>query len=112
MEITNARIKNVTVGLDNRDRLSASMTFEGPNFCRNCCFILTDPTDVQRLVKLMLYTGTSEVQELNGKIIRRIDKNNFLRGFGDPIANKFIPIFGDELKELTESQFEELLNTK
>lgn len=112
MEITNARIKNVTVGLDDRDRLSARMTFEGQHGCCDWGFILTNPVDAQRLMKLMSYTGTYEVKNLNGKIVRKIDHDNFFRGFGDPIEDKFVPAFGEELKEVTEAQFEELLKTK
>ena len=86
MEITNVRIKNVTVGLDSRHNLSARMTFE-----------------------LMSYAGTNTVQKLNGKIVRKIDHNNNFRGFGDPIKDKFIPVFGEDLKEVTSVQFKKLL---
>lgn len=112
MEITNARIKNVTVGLDDRDRLSARMTFECKHDCCDWGFILTNPTDAQRLVKLMNYTGVYDVKNLNGKVVRVVNHDCFFRGFGDPIEDKFIPAFGEELKEVTEAQFEELLKTK
>ena len=70
MKVNNAKIKNVTVGLDDRDRLSARMTFESQLGCCDWGFILTNPTDAQRLVKLMNYTGVYDVKNLNGKIVR------------------------------------------
>lgn len=112
MEIINARIKNVTVGLDDRDRLSAMMTLESRHNCCDWGFILTNPTDAQRLVKLMKYTGVRDVEDLSGKTIRVVKHDCCFRGFGDIIEDKFIPAFGEELKEVTEAQFEELLKTK
>ena len=112
MEVNNAIIKNVTVGLDDRDRLSARMTFEGQHGCCDWGFILTNPADAQRLVMLMNYTDTYDVKNLNGKIVRKVDHDCFFRGFGHPIEDKFVPAFGEEVKELTEAQFSELLKTK
>lgn len=109
MEITNVRIKNVTVGLDSRHNLSARMTFENQYATCDWSFSLTDPVDVHRLMKLMSYAGTNTVQKLNGKIVRKIDHNNNFSGFGDPIKDKFIPVFGEDLKEVTSVQFKKLL---
>ena len=63
MEITNVRIKNVTVGLDSRHNLSARMTFENQYATCDWSFSLTDPVDVHRLMKLMSYAGTNTVQK-------------------------------------------------
>ena len=114
MEVNNAKVRNVTVGLDDLDRLSARMTFQSQLGCCDYGFILTNQTDAQRLVKLMNYTGVYDVKNLNGEIVRTVSYDNdcFPRGFGDPIEDKFIPAFGEELKEVTEAQFEELLKTK
>ena len=109
MEITNARIKNVTVGFDDRDRLSARMSFDGQYSCCDWGFILTNPTDVQRLIKLMNYVGAYEVEDLSGKIIRKVESGNFFRGFGHPIMDKFVPTLTEDFKEINELQFEELL---
>lgn len=112
MEINNARIKNVTVGLDDRDRLSARMTFEWQHGCCDWGFILTNPVDAQRLVMLMNYTGTYNVGTLNGQIIRKVEDDGLFRGFGHIIEDKFVPAFGEEVKEVTEAQFSEMLKTK
>lgn len=109
MEITNARIENVTVGFDDRDRLSARMTFKGQHGCCEWGFTLIVPTEVQRLIKLMNYAGVHEVEELNGRIIRKVEYNNFLCGFGHPIEDKFVPTSIKDLMEISESQFEEML---
>lgn len=108
MEVMNARIENVTVGLDDRDRLSVRMCFNGGWGCE-WGFILTNPIDSQRLIKLMEYTRTSDVLKLNGKIVRMVTHDCFFRGFGDPISNKFVPAFGEELQEITEEDFKKLL---
>lgn len=108
MEVKNARIKNVKVGLDDRDRLSVRMTFEGGWAC-DWGFIITNPIDSQRLVKLMDYAGTCDVLKLSGKIVRMVTHDCFFRGFGDPIEDKFVPAFGEELQEITEEEFNKLL---
>lgn len=112
MQVNNARIINVTVGLDDRDNLSARMTFEFQHGCCDWGFGLTDPIDSQRLVKLMNYTGVYDVEKLNNKIVRVVNYERFFRGFGDPIEDKFVPAFGEEFKEVTETQFEEMLKNK
>ena len=112
MKIHNARIKNVTVGFDDRDRLSARMTFEGQHGCFEWRFILTYNTDVQRLIKLMNYARVHAVENLNGKIIRTVIYDRIFCAFGDPIEDKFVLAFDEELKEITEAQLaEELLKT-
>ena len=112
MEIKNAKIKNVTVGLDDRDMLSARMTFESQLNCCDWRFILTDPIDSQRLMKLMSYTNVYEVNNLDGKIIRIVKEDSLFRGFGDPIEDKFVLAFGEKIKEVTKEQLNELLKTK
>lgn len=113
MQINNARIRNVTVGLDDRNRLSAKITFEGHQGQSNWLyFVLTKSVDAQRLRKIMLYTGAYEIDDLNGKIIRKVDHDYCLCGFGDPIEDKFISFLDEEFREITESQFAELLKIK
>lgn len=112
MKINNARIKNVTVGLDDRDRLSVRMTFESQCGCCDWSFILTNSADAQRLVILMNYTSTYNVEELDGQIVRMVEYDSFFRGFGHPIEDKFVPAFGEEVKEVTEAQLSEILKTK
>jgi len=112
MEVSNARIKSVKVAFDDLDRLSARMTFEGQQGCCDWGFILTNPVDVQRLEILMKYTGTYDLKDLKGKIVRKIDHDYFIRGFGHPIEDKFVPLFGQEVKEVTQAKFPELLKIK
>lgn len=112
MEIANARITNVKVGFDDRDRLSARMTFESQHGCCDWGFILSNPVDVQRLSTLMNYTDTYDVKNLNGKIIRKVDSDCFLRGFGHPIEDKFVPVSTKEFTEISEAEFETMLASK
>ncbi len=113
MEVNNARIKNVTVELNDRDHLSVKLTFESQLYGYRAEFMLNNPRNDQLLVKLMKYTGVVEVKKMKNKVVRIVTHDNcFFLGFGDPIEDKFIPAFGEELKELTEAQFEELLNSQ
>ena len=109
MRITNAIIRNVAVGINEVGSFSARMTFESQARCWTWCFILSDPIDVQRFIKLMNYVGVYEVIDLNGKVIREVDSCGFLRGFGHSIDDKFIPILTDEFMEISEKEFIELL---
>ena len=109
MKITNARIKDVTVCIDDWDRLSARMTLKNEYGCCDCGFILSNPTDVQRFMKLMNYTEAYEVSDMEGKIIRKVDSDGFLRGFGHPVEDKYIPTLTEEFMEISEEEFEKLL---
>ncbi len=112
MEIINVKISDVTVGLDDRERLSVRMTFSGRSACTEWGFLLIDPVDVQRLTKLMSYVGVRKVESLNEKIIRIVNHKRFLQGFGDPVEDKFVLTCGEKLQELTEAELEELMKTK
>jgi len=92
MEILNARITMVCVGLDDNDRLSASMTFEHVKGCCDWNFVLENPVDVQRLKALMDYAGVCEVKDLKGQIVRQVYSECYLRAFGHPFEDKFVPI--------------------
>lgn len=109
MKIMNAKIEKVTVGMDDRDQLSARITFAGRCLSYFWVFVLTNPIDSQRLIKLLEYTETNDLQKLNGKIVRIVDHGCFFRGFGDPIEDKFVPTFGEELQEVSEEGFNKLL---
>ena len=110
MEIKNAIIRDVTVGFDGRDRLSASINFdEGYTRC-GWDSVLTNEGDVQKLIKLMEYTGANKVEDLNGKIIRIVIADNYLYGFGHPIDDeRFIPISLKECHEVTTSMLDSLV---
>ena len=103
MRITNAKIKNVSVGIDDLNRLAARMTFNGLNKCWGWSFILNRSTDINRLMKLMEYVEVHELNDLENKIVRVAEAEYFLLGFGHPIEDKFIPInTGGEFIELGE----------
>ena len=110
MKIKNAKIENVTVGIDDRDRLSVRMTFKGDDgMSCDWGFNLENPEDVQRLKLLVEYTEVDNVLALGGKIIRVMDHGMFFRGFGHPVENKFVPCCIAEVKEITDEEFRKLL---
>ena len=112
MKITNAKIKNVTVGIDDNGRLSATMNFViiGNLTCK-WVFVLEDPAQVQRFKVLMDYAGANNIQDLTGRIIRVANQDVlFFRGFGHPIEDRFVPCIMDyEVKEVTETELAEIL---
>lgn len=112
MEITNARIKNVTVGFDEWEKFSVKMELYSQHDKLDWYFILTDPTDVQRLMRLMNYTGSHEIGDLNNKIVRKVISEKIFRGIGDPIEDRFFLTLTEEFKEINESEFEELLKSE
>ena len=112
MEIANAIITNVKVGFDDRDRLSTWMAFESQNGCCDCGFVLENPADVQRLKTLMNYTAVYLVKDLKGKIIRKVKSDRYLRGFGHPIEDKFVPVSTKEFTEISEAEFKTMLASK
>lgn len=108
MKIINARIKNVTVGLDAYGHLVASTTFEAQDNSYSWEFDLTDVAETQRLTKLMIYAGTDKVNCLEGRVVRvAVVREVFLRAFGDPIQDTFISLFGGEYKETIVAQIKE-----
>lgn len=110
MKIKNAKIQNVTVGIDDRDRLSVRMTFKGDDdMSCDWGFNLENPKDVQRLKILMEYADVDQVCKLEGKIIRVVDHGMLFSGFGHPIENKFVPCCISEVKEITDAEFRKLL---
>ena len=109
MRITNAIIKNVAVVFDGKNKLSAIITFKASYSCYDFSFILTNPLEVQRLMKLMSYTGVNDISNLNSKIIRIATEPGYCYGFGHLIEDKFIPTFTEDFKEVSEAEFEELL---
>lgn len=106
MKITNARITNLKVGFDDGNRLAVMINFESQHGCCLWSFVMSNPVDVQRLSALMNYTNTYDLNDLNGKIIRKVDLDCFMRGFGHPIEDKFVLLSEKEFSEITEADLE------
>ena len=112
MQVINAKIKNVTIGFDDRERLSVRMNFDGEATSCTWGFVLINPVQVKNLIKLMEYTEVREVKNLEGKIIRVVFKEIFLRGFGHPVDDKFIPLTGIvEPEEVTLKELSKIIET-
>lgn len=112
MEIKNARINGVTIGLDDRERLSACVTFESyNNSFYNCEFLTPVVVDNKRLVKLMKLTSVLDIEDLNRKVVRIVVEEKTFYGFGDPVLDLYIPCFGKSIDTVTEKEFKELLKT-
>ena len=108
MEITNAKIKDVTVCFDDWGQLSVMMSFYPLHGCYNWHSLLKNPDNVQRLTKLMTYTESNELSDLNGKIIRIVKFNNAFCGFGHLIEDKFVPCLMQNFKEVNKLKFAEM----
>ncbi len=107
MEIMNVRIEDVTaklVGQDN-DNFVVKVSLRDEYDSVDWSFRLEDQLDLQRLIKLMNYTESHQLEDLNGKIIRKVKIGSCLYGFGHPIEDKFISLLAKECKEINEAEF-------
>ena len=111
MEIKNAKIKNVTIRLDNKERVIASMEFHERLDFTIFVFKLGNPVEVKNLKKLMEFAEVSEFKDLEGKIVRLAFRENCVMAIGHPIEDRFVDVTNtmiDTIEELTESKlFEE-----
>lgn len=109
MKIENAKITGVRVGFDDRDRLSARLSIKSQKGSTDWGFILTEQAQVQALMELMHYVNVQEIYQLNGKIIRVCIHDHMLRALGDPIEDKFIPLFILDRNGIGEAELIKLL---
>lgn len=115
MNIINAKIDNVTVGLDQHKRLNVKMELEQairPPSIITCNFTLTDPSNAEFVAVLMEYAGEEVVTKLNGKIIRIITSSDHKPiAWGHPIEDKFLTwIVGGVLQQTCQQTIEEMLS--
>lgn len=67
-------------------------------------FVMGNPIDVQRVLKLFEYTNSTNLEELDGKQIKTAYKDHFTYGFCALDGNKFIPLLTKDLIEVTEEE--------
>lgn len=121
MQIKVMRISEVKpIAIDERDRLYMEVNFKNAsnfqqfNFHRYI-FMMENPADVQRLARLMRYTGAYNHKGLLGKQICIVENSlsmNSLLGFANSHEDKFVPFFTKEFKEVSRLKFEELLKNE
>ena len=110
MNVSNARIKVAEIGMDDIGRLSARLGFEGALGYHEFYLNLANNDDVSRLIALMRYTQSNMFDDLKGKIIRRVEADMVLRGFGHPIDDNFVLIKAPMFFETTEEEIEKVIN--
>ena len=106
MKTCNVKIDGVTI----RGNF-VRMFFQGCDGFSYLKFNRTNAIGNKRIDALLNYAGVQKIGELDGKIIREAtcDENNLICGFGDPIHNKFMPLFGEHCHELDEDQLQMLV---
>lgn len=92
---TNARINDVLVGLNDRGALTCGFSLDSNEGGTAWQFVLSKPSELAKLTQLLNYTDVSDVNKLNGKLVRIIVKNNALYALGDPIEDNFFKVYGD-----------------
>ena len=112
MKISNVRIKDVTIGLDELGKISAMVVFENQRCRFQLDFTLCDSKDAMRFESIMKFAGERTTNAMKGKIIRMVEVDNRIKGFGDSIMDRFIPIFDDYDNEVKENEFMEMLKSK
>lgn len=108
MKICNVKIKDVTI----KGNL-VRMFFHGEYSSTYLKFDRTNTIGNQRLNALLNYAEVQEIKKLDGKIIREAEcgKNSLICGFGDPIDDKFMPLFGEHCHELNGGQLQKLVES-
>ena len=115
MKITNAKIKNVTTRLDNKNRLIASVEFHEAITFSTFVFKLANPVELKNFTKLMEFAEAKETNEMEGKIIRVAEHEDAVRAIGHPIEDRFIEVTNkifDAVEEISESKLLELYSNK
>ena len=109
MKIYNAKIKDAVFGVDSNGKLREKVTFECTYGRIDWNFNLTSLDCVMRVMKLMEYAKAVRNEDLKGSAIRLIaEPYNVLRAFGDPLENKFVPLFTEYFKETDALAVEDL----
>ena len=108
MEIAKATIQKVAVGIDIMNRLGADIEFVSDFGRFSHWFISSDPKSALQLITLMRYTGASSTCSLNNREINLIFSDNSLLGFGNPIDDKYVPLFTEEFREISMEEFMKL----
>ena len=104
MKIKNAMIKNVTTKHQDDIIIEMDLMQEYKSFH----YQITGYT-INRLIKLILYTGAETIEELNEKIIRVVyDNYDNIIAIGHPIEDRFLVVkkYGED-KEVKEKYIKE-----
>ena len=64
------------------------------------CFNLNRPIEVQKVIKLLQYTQTENILDLQDKKIITVYKDHFTYGFSDLDGKIFVPLLTNELMEV------------
>ena len=108
MKIKNAKIKNATTRLDNKDRLIVSIEFHEAVTFSTFVFKLANPVELGNFKKLMEFAEVTELSELNGKIVRLAEHEDvILVAVGHPIEDRFVDVTNtmvNHIEEVTEAE--------
>lgn len=100
MEMYNAKIKDAVFGMDDNGKLREKITFECKYGRIDWNFYFNSLDCVLQVMKLMEYARVVKNEDLEGSDIRLIaEPYNVIRAFGDPVANKFVPLFTEYYNE-------------
>lgn len=110
MKIINAKIKNVTTRLDNKNRLIASVEFHEAITFSTFVFKLANPVELKNFTKLMEFAEAKETNEMEGKIIRvAVHEDVVLAAVGHPIEDRFVDVTNTMTNHVEEVKEAELI---
>lgn len=110
MKIKNAKIKNVTTRLDNKNRLIASVEFHETVFFSPIVFKLANPVELKNFTKLMEFAEAKETKEMEEKIIRvAVYGDVILAAVGHPIEDRFIDVTNTMISHVEEVKESDLI---
>ena len=109
MKIKNAKIKNVTnIRADSKRNLIVSLEIQdGLKLIAIFVFKLSNPVELQNLLKLMEFVGVQDLKDFEEREIRVAKYEDVVKAIGHPIEEKFLDITNiktDLVKELSISE--------
>ena len=108
MKIKNAKIKNVTAGLDSGKLLCVSMEFHYSTHFKIFVFKLDNPVELRNFKELLKFAEATGFKDLEGKVIRVAEHNDVITAFGYLIEDKFVDVT-NKMSTMTEIVSEAIL---
>lgn len=106
MKVKNVKVTRAKVKCDDREILKANIFIEGMGIQLELNLGFEKEEDMQKIKKIMEYAEVDVFEDLEGKILRIMEKDGKVEGIGHAINSRFIPLSnGKRLMEVTEEAF-------
>ena len=111
MEISIAKIQKATCRLSKTTGiLYLCIIYKIKNTLRHMCFDLSDENDLKCFSWLMNSLKSYKFEDLTGKVFRVVFSTGLV-GIGDPIEDRFIPLFTKNIKVVSQLELKKMLSS-